>query len=311
MIHSLKPMYLNCSHIFILVFFFISRPLPVFAQEECHLTLPSETTVISKNPWAEKLGKDKTYWICNQAQVIFRAGNATIFVDAGAKVTVGHGKYTVYLKKYASLIVNSGAKVNVYYEKGASIQNTGLTGVATKISCLGLVLDLSQAPTGICPSPTSIEINVQNTQNKPEDPLSITEDTSQVTGLSVKPYYANLKESHIIPTQARVIPFKIRVEKAVGDNQVFWLCENAKLLYSGNNSIFYLEEGSVLEITLGDNNIIYSKNGVKLDLGYGQNHKIFYEEGVTLGRDQSQKTRFTKLLEMEFDYENAPEEGCN
>ena len=305
------PKYIYTSFILLIIIFICH--LPVFSQGSCQLTLPTETVVLSKTPWAEKLGKNKTYWICNQTSVTFRAGNATIFVDSGSKVTVNHGTYTIYLKTQANLIVNSGAKVQVFYEKGAGVQSTGFSGRPLKTPCAGLDLDLSQAPSNICPTPApSINETSVSTQTDPgEDPLLIKEDTSQTNGMVVNPYYANLEESHIIPTQAVVIPFTIRIERKFANNQIFWLCENAKMQYSGSNSVIYMEEGSALEVNTGSNNIIFCKKNTKLNLGYGKNHKIFYEEGLSLGRDQSQKTRFTKLMEMEFDYENAPAEGCN
>ena len=261
MIHFTRIMFLKYN-LFTTLFFILISNLSAFSQESCQLTLPPETVVLSKAPWAEKLGKGtRLYWICNQTSVTFRGGNATIFVDSGSKVIVNHGTYTIYLKTQAKLTINSGAKVQVFYEKGADIQSTGFSSRPLRTPCAGLDLDISQAPSNICPTPAPsiAEVSVSTQTNPGEDPLHIAEDTSQTNGMSVNPYYANLEESHIIPTQAVVIPFTIRIERKIGDNQVFWLCENAKMQYSGSNSIIYMEKGSALEIKSGSNNIIFCK----------------------------------------------------
>lgn len=287
-----------------LYYFFLFSALAANAQEGCQLTLPAETVLIAKSPLTEKLGKDQTYWICNRAQVTFRAGNAVIFIDSGAKVNIGYGQYTIYIKDGAYLNLNSGAKAVIYLEGNPIIQQMGFNAQESRIPCEAFKMDISQAPAEICPTPLA-RITEPIAPNKPAL------DTLASIGLEIKPSYLDLDNSHIIPAEAQVIPFKIRVENTTGNHKIFWLCKNAKIVHQGDSSVFYLEEGAELSVVSGNHNRIFIKQNCKLNLGPGRGNTVFYQEGVILGSDKSYQTRFTKLIHIEFDYSQVSSKGCH
>jgi hypothetical protein len=84
-------------------FFFLACPI-LQGQDYCQIKIPANVDVIRKTPLAERNGLGKTYWICGNARVTFRTGDATLFVEAGCYVSLNAGKYTVYAKDGATII---------------------------------------------------------------------------------------------------------------------------------------------------------------------------------------------------------------
>lgn len=270
------------------------------AQNPCYVTIPPDVELIRKNPFTEKVAKNKSYWICNQSTVTFRIGQGTFFVDEGSKLTLIKGTYTVYLRKNAQLVLGAGAKGVIHRERGASV-NTGFSTYMQQVPCEVLAFDFSQAPSGICPQ---IERTI------PENPtIENPVDTTAQNSSNTNPDFVDAN-AHIIPPNAKVVNNGVMGTRKTGSSQTYWVCEQGKLVQTGNNNVFYIENGGTLEIYSGSNNIIYLKDNTKLRLGSGSKNQVFYIGNAELLSDRSRDTKFTKLVEMEFDYSQAPSEGC-
>jgi hypothetical protein len=291
------------------------------AQISCEITIPTEVEVIRKSPLVEKLAKDKSYWICNESMVFFRAGNGTMFVESGSELNISHGNYTVYLRSQAKLNIGYQAKCTVYHERDAEIYVSGFQAQEFRSPCQAIVYDYSQAPTGLCPQVESVWKDIPLTPDMPNQPLfptdiTHTQDTIRIENEVVimpidttNPHQA-LENSHIIPSSTMIIHKENPIYAMRGLNQTYWLCEGAYQKQSGLVCIYYVEKEAYLELIEGSNNIIYLKAGAKLSLGIGKDNKVFYEEGATVVTDKSRKTKFTKLMEMSLDYSQAPANGC-
>lgn len=288
---------------------FLLPTLQLHAQDNCRIVIPSDVTVFKKSPLTEKWGKNKSFWICNAAQVIFRGGNATIYAEDGVKLTVSQGNYTIYLRGNASVYVGTGAKYQIFHDiVHPNIRSTGFNARGNKFYCRGIFYDYTQAPSNLCPS-----INYTSPVNSEIPPPSIYAKDSTSTGDSPKtppgipnPDYPNLAEDlHIIPSVAQITPYKMLVKNTNNHQTTYWIQARAHQVHQGDGNIFYAEEGVKLTVT-GNNNVIFLKTGSKISLGKGINNQLFYVEGVELLENQSTKTKFTKLNQLEYDYSQAP-----
>ena len=289
------------------IFFLFLFVQTSFAQTVCEVVIPAETEVIRRSPFIEKIAKDKSYWICNDAIVTFRAGGGIFYVESGSTLTLSYGNYTVYLKNGATLKISTKSTCQVYYERNAKIVESAMTSYKDYHVCDYIVYDYTAAPDNICP-----KLDRPVIEYRPEiEPDSIPIITEHETTITVpdNPNSA-FENSHIIPNRASVIKPGIGQSKDNSNNKVYWLCREADMIFTGNGNIFYVEPDAKLRILQGNGNIIYLKSGANLAMVQGSENQIYYAEGANLIQNGAKRSQFTKLLEMEFDYKEVSLKGC-
>lgn len=298
---------------FITFFIFFISFTNISAQSICLMPVPADVEVIKRSPIAEKIGKKRNYWICNNAQVIFSFGDATCLVESGVKLVIMRGFYTIYLKEGAVLDVSIGANCRVYYEGHASIIQKIPTAQIEYIPCQNLVFDYTNAPKNLCnvveePLEDAKEMENNNTPTEETDDLTKVENTPIANEYDSLPPIDQI--DHVIPMN--VIAINPRLQSNAynnGDKKAFWICSGANLTFNGTNSVFYVESRANLRINSGSNNTVYLKSDANLSIAFSNQNKVYYLEGANL-IDNKGKNRFTKLFEMEFDYSQTNAEGC-
>lgn len=293
------------------------------AQNPCEVVIPSNAEVIKRSPFAERIAKNETYWICNNSRVIFSGGTGTIMIDEGSRVTLSRGEYKVYLRRGASLTLGFGAKGILYIEQGA---NPPLSSEFGRVNCDYLVFDYSNAPKGICPEikrevPFGYQTTTTNTTQQPSNtetttPSETTPKESEPTNPQVatnrNPDYAQQidENAHLIPAQAEVVKTGVLELRKLGNDKTYWVCERTTYQHSGNNNVFYVEKGCNFTLQAGSNNVIYLKENTKISIITGSNNQVFYIGEPELRANGGRDTRFTKLSTLDFDYSQAPADGC-
>jgi|GEM_PF-2115655 len=292
------------------------------AQTPCEVMIPADAELIRRSPLLEQIAKEKTYWICDDSKVIFRDGKGIVMVDRGSKVTLAKGEFVVYLRKGAKLSLGMNVRGTVYVERGAEFL---VYSNMQQISCEYLVFDYSQAPKGICPEikteipdivknqpaqpypsyPSEEDLANESTQSNPEYSQ---EDNNQPNTQSSPDYIQS--DAHIIPPNANVMQTGVFELRKIGNEATYWICERTNYQHTGNNNVFYVEKGSSFTLYSGSNNIIYLKENIKISLGVGSGNQVFYVGEPNLIQNRSKSTRFTKLTSLDFDYSQAPAEGC-
>lgn len=309
----------------ILSFFLSSICLQLFGQgyqEPCVVTIPQEAKVIHKTSILEKVAKKPFYWICNGAEATFRAGEGTFFVEDGGKITLSYGQYQVYARGRATVVAGPRSQGVIYHEADGRINLSG--GNLQSNLCAYIKFDYGQAPESPCEKHELEVINVETPNSPPQTPTTPPvvqnppneevnpEKNPQETGLKTEPDYADFGDRHLIPSNATVVP-PTRIPtptQTQAQGATFWVCEEARLRHIGNKNIFYVESNAYFYLQSGSDNIIYLKPNAKIKLGPGARNQVFYTEPVELLRDESNKTRFTRLNTLDYDYSQAPNGGC-
>ncbi len=307
--------------LFVAVFFIL---FTAQAQNPCEVMIPSDAEVIKKSPLAEKIARNETYWICNSSRVVFADGKGTIMIDEGSRVSLAKGNFIVYLRKGATLTLGLGAKGVLYIEKGA---NPPLSSEFGRVNCEYLVFDYSNAPKGICPEikrEIPFGYQAETTRREPintnpsttsetaaKEPEPTNSENPQVAVNNNPDYAQQIEEdAHLIPAQAEVVRTGVLELRKIDNDKTFWVCERTTYQHSGNNNTFYIEKGCSFTLQGGSNNVIYLKENTKISIISGSNNQVFYIGEPELRANGGNNTRFTKLSTLDFDYSQAPANGC-
>jgi hypothetical protein len=269
---------------------------------------------IRRSPFTEKVGRGKAFWLCNNVTVTFRAGDATLFVESGCKVAVSYGNFTVYARNGASVHIGVKARCTVYHEPQAKITQ-GTTLPQNLYPCPALNYDYAQVRDDGCPKLPPVEIPAEplpDTTNIPANTIIETPYTEpeQPQNPNNNPDYPNNPttdtDNHIIP--AAVIVVNVQ-QNLYASQRAYWICPYGSLYLTGNSNVIYIEKGGSIALT-GNQNIIYVKTGGRIALGSGSQNEVYYQDDSSLTANQSKRTKFTKLFQMDFDISRVNSRGC-
>lgn len=278
---------------------------------QCQLAIPSNAQIIQTNEPMFMGGSKKApkvFWVCNNATLKLGARNAIVFLETGSTLILTGGKVKLYARRGSTTRVSGFASCDAFYEPGTNIskiQSSAL--IKYNQRCDKLEFDFSNAPKGICPRVNPSEVVVVNPPSPPTPPNNnSTDDNNNHTNppVNTDDPYGHLTDT--IPSNAQVVS-----EQYASSSQraVYWLCKNAKLTHTGSNSTFYLEPNATL-ILNGSNNIVYLKSSSNLEIKAGAKNQIQYEEGANLINDRGMRTKFLKIPNLQYNYEQAPASGC-
>lgn len=291
-------------------FFFLACPI-LQAQDYCQIKIPANVDVIRKTPLAERNGLGKTYWICGNARVTFRTGDATLFVEAGCYVSLNAGKYTVYAKDGATIYWGVRCEANIIQEPQARINGGSSINIVNGVQqvtkpvgriCPVLNYDYSEAPDNLCPKlplrempPTLPPTAIGDTSVRvPNTLIEIPQDTA-----------VTYDSRYRLPAQTEVINVQ---KNTYQSNSTVWVCSGVNFWINGDNNRVYIERGAQVTV-LGNKNVILLKAGGSLHLPQGGGNELLYEEDTDLKTNRAKKTKFTKLQDIVFRTE-AVKGGC-
>jgi hypothetical protein len=277
------------------------------AQHPCQIKIPADVLAIRKTPAMERHGNGKTYWICGNAKVVFRTGNATLFVESGCNVSLNDGSYTIYAKDGASIYIGVRCQANILREPnvringGVSINGQLVTEKGKE--CPTLNYDYSDAPDELCPKLALKELADMKEPTLPtptpekEIPNTVIETPTQDS-----PAYDN---RYVLTDQTQVIK---QTSSLYQSNKTFWVCGSGTLWINGDNNRIYIESGAKVSVT-GSQNVILMKQGGSLSLGNGGKNELLYMIDADLKDDRSKATKYTKLQGIIFQT-GAVSNGC-
>lgn len=256
---------------------------------------------IQKSPIAERVGKNKSYWVCNEARVTFRAGLGKIFAEPGTTVTISGGSFAVYIKKGATLNIYSGRNHQVYFEIGARIVESRI-GITRFVSCEDLVFDYLQAPSSSC----KIVVETIGENSLPVDSAGIYQNpdfqNQTLNNQNTNKEITTNDSIFTVPANAIIFRASQQLNSLNGDQQILYLCKDARLSYTGNRCVFYLEQGAELQLKNGDGNQVYLKAGASLGLGNGNGNVIYKDTDAQVIVDQSTQSKYYNVKKMSFDF---------
>jgi hypothetical protein len=277
------------------------------AQHPCQIKIPADVLAIRKTPAMERHGGGKTYWICGNSKVVFRTGNATIFIESGCNVSLNDGSYTIYAKDGASIYIGVRCQANILREPNVRI-NGGITINGQLVTekgkeCPVLNYDYSDAPAELCPK---LPIRELASLTEPTLPTKVPEkeipNTPIETPTQDSPAY---DDRYVLSDQAQVVK---QTSSLYQSNKVYWVCGSGTLWINGDNNRIYIESGAKVSVT-GSRNVILMKKGGALSLGNGGKNELLYMEDTDLKDDRSKATKYTKLQSITFQT-SAVSNGC-
>lgn len=285
---------------------------PQNIQSQCKVAIPNNTQIIQTNEPMLLGGskkEPKVFWVCNNATLKFGGRTAIVFLEAGSSLILTGGSVKLYARRGSITRVSGFGKCEAFYESGTSINKIQSSAWVEYKNCNKLEFDFSNAPKGICPTVNPSEIVVVNPPSPPSPPNNNSNNNSNNPNPNNPPVNTDNPYGHLsdtIPAHAQVVN-----EQYANSSQkaTYWLCKNAKLTHTGSNATFYVEPNATL-ILNGSNNIVYLKSNSNLEIKAGAKNQIQYEEGANLINDRGIRTKFMKIPNLQYNYEQAPANGC-
>lgn len=293
------------SFLLILLFGAIHLSPHHLVAQNCTAQVPADATVISANV---SISQDGEYWVCDGGFVnvpvpidaIFYmesgshlnlvSNGDTIYVNSGADVNITGDGHVVYVRNGGEIDIVGNDNI-VYIEDNVPADVVGFNNEVNDVDCGSVDFDYSNAPANGC-----IDGNgggtVQCIGKIPADAIVISSNQTVVQGGT---YWICADGLVDVP----------------GTIEATFFVESGGLLnlVSDGNTV-YANEGADVEIT-GDDHTLYIKNGGDVNV-VGNNNVFYIESDVSLDIvGEGNEVNSTDCPEIEFDYDNAPSNGCS